>query len=577
MNIRILSAAALSIAIGLALAGCGSHTASQPPGVGGTLTTAVTPGTNLDWFLPIDPASNNYIYNATLDDQIFKPLIFLNDQYHTVWKSSVASNITYNPSGTVYHVFLGKKWRWSNGQPVTAQDLMFTWNVIKAASSSQAVAPWPYTGEGTGDIPSGIESVVENNAHEVTFTLTKPANQQWFIYNGLIQLTPMPAFALNKYAKGPHPTEADWVKEANYLGSLGGSPIAAEKASDGPFKLVSASPNKDWVLQPNPDYGGYKPSIHKLEFVYEASSTSEYAALRTGQIDLGYLDPSQLGAKAQLTSRGYRLLPGYTLGVSWVQMNMWPGSQYAQIFDHRYVREALALSIDQNAIVKDIYKGYATPQYGPIPAVPKSQYYDASAEPKIPYDPTEAQHLLESHGWTLKNGVMTNAHGQQLKLTFLWVTGQASTQQLVELLQQEWANIGVKVTLRGVGYNEAMTLMGKNPTNSWQLGVAGWEYNGPGWLPTGGQIFSSTAPQGTGYANAMENTLIQDTHQPTGSTAQFLKVFDRYEAYTAKQLPFLWLPNQATINVIRNNVHGAAHWSNPVTADPQYNHMSLSQ
>ncbi|NMP25002.1 ABC transporter substrate-binding protein [Sulfobacillus harzensis] len=71
---------------------------------------------------------------------------------------------------------------WSNGQPVTAKDLLFTWNVVKAASSKAASTPWPYTGVGTGDIPNGVQSVVENNPHEVTFTLTKPANQEWFVY-----------------------------------------------------------------------------------------------------------------------------------------------------------------------------------------------------------------------------------------------------------------------------------------------------------------------------------------------------------------------------------------------------------
>ncbi|NMP24454.1 hypothetical protein HIJ39_19210 [Sulfobacillus sp. DSM 109850] len=103
-----------------------------------------------------------------------------------MWKSSVASKITYNNAGTVYHVFIGKKWKWSNGQPVTAQDLLFSWNAMKAASAANAPSPWPYVGAGTGDIPDGIASVVANNSHEVTFTLKQPANQQWFIYNGLI-------------------------------------------------------------------------------------------------------------------------------------------------------------------------------------------------------------------------------------------------------------------------------------------------------------------------------------------------------------------------------------------------------
>jgi hypothetical protein len=74
-----------------------------------------------------------------------------------------------------------------------------------------------------------------------------------------------------------------------------------------------------------------------------------------------------------------------------------------------------------------------------------------------------------------------------------------------------------------------------------------------------------------------EDALIAETHQPAANNAQIFKAFDRYEAYTAQQLPFLWLPNQVTINVVVSQVHGAVRWGNPVTNDPAYNHMWLSQ
>ncbi|NMP22291.1 peptide ABC transporter substrate-binding protein [Sulfobacillus harzensis] len=585
MKARSLTMASAALAVGIATlaAGCGTTTktttgtAPTTPKSGGTLTVALPPQTNLDWYLPINTASSDQIYNGWMDNQIYKPLIFLNDQYQIVWKSSIASKITYNKAGTVYHVFIGKNWKWSTGQPVTANDLMFTWNVVKAASASNAPTPWPFVGAGTGDIPSGIQSVVENNSHEVTFTLKQPANQEWFIYNGLIQLVPMPSAELNLYAKGPNPTAADWTKEVQYLGSIGSRPSTAQLASDGPFELVSATPNQTWIMKPNPDYGGYKPKIGKLDFVYEASSTAEFSALRQGQISLGYLDPSQLGAKAQLTSQGDRIVPAYTLGVYWTELNMWPGTSYASIFDQLYIRKALEMATDQQAIADQIYKGYAIPSYGPIPPVPKTKFYDPSAEPTIAYDPTAAKKLLEAHGWHLKNGVMINAQGKPLNLTFLWVTGSSSGQQIVQLMQQDWKAIGVQTTLKGVNFNQFLTDTSNKHSSAWQVATgSGWVYNGPGWLPTGGQLFSSTAPSGTGYANNEEDALIAATHKPYPSEADFLKAFFKYEAYTAQQLPMLWEPNFGSINVISANTHGAVKWGNPVTANPQYNHMWLS-
>lgn len=576
-----LTSAALAVGIAALAAGCGSTSVSKPSPsstkTGGTLTVAELPQTNLDWYLPISNAAADSVANAQLQSQIFKPLIHLNDQYQIVWKSSVASKITYNKAGTVYHVFLGPNWKWSNGKPVTAKDLLFTWHVVKYASASNAPTPWPFVGAGTGDIPSGIASVVANSSHEVTFTLKKPANQQWFIYNGLIQLTPMPSAALNKYATGSHPSSANWIKEVKYLGALASKPAAAQAASDGPYELVSATPNQNWVLKPNPDYGGYKSRVKKLEFVYESSSTAEFSALKTNQISLGYLDPSQLGSKGTLTSQGFKVIPAYSLAVFWTELNMWPHTTDASLFDHLYMRKALELATDQQAIVKDIYKGFAVPQYGPLPATPKTKFYSAAAEPKIPYNPTAAKKLLEQNGWHLKNGVMTNARGQQLNFTLLWVTGSQAAQQQVQLMQQDWKAIGVKTTLKGVNFNQFLTMTSNHTSSAWQIGVgSGWYYDGPGWLPTGGQLFSSTAPSGTGYANAHEDALIAATHKPYATQAQSMHAFMQYEAYTAQQLPMLWLPNYAAINVYAPGLHGAVTWGNTVTGLPQYNHMSLS-
>lgn len=105
-----LTSAALAIGISALAAGCGSTSVSKPTPsptkTGGTLTVAESPQTNLDWYLPISNAAADSVANAQLQAQIFKPLIHLNDQYQIVWKSSIASKITYNTSGTVYTCFL---------------------------------------------------------------------------------------------------------------------------------------------------------------------------------------------------------------------------------------------------------------------------------------------------------------------------------------------------------------------------------------------------------------------------------------------------------------------------------------
>ncbi len=401
----------LAAGVAVLLAACGTHASTTATSSnlhrGGTLTVALSPSTNIDWYLPIVDAGADSVDNFWLLDQIYKPLIYLNNSYQIVRNSSIASKIVYNKTGTVYHVYLNRKWRWSTGQPVTARDVLFTWHVVQAASAANAPAPWPFVGGGTGDIPSGIQSVVENNAHEVTFTLKQPANQQWFIYNGLIQLTPMPAKQLDKYG-------SNWPREIRYLGSIATNPKTAALASDGPYELKSASPNQSWVLVPNPHYAGHRSLVNRLVFAYESSSIAEFSALKTGNVNLGYLDPTQLGAAGQLTQQGDKVFAGHALAVFWTALNMYPNTTEAALFDHLYLRQALEMGIDQTALIRAIDHGYAIPQYGPVPSTPKTAFYDVKAEPPIAYNISAAKKLLTRHGWHERHGLMTNSGGQAL-------------------------------------------------------------------------------------------------------------------------------------------------------------------
>ncbi len=537
---------------------------------GGIIEYALPAQTNLTWFLPIDNAANDSVYNTQFVDQLYKPMLWINNDYSINWKSSVANKITYNKTGTVYHVYLNPKWKWSNGQPVTSQDVLFTWNVIKAASASNAPAPWPFVGAGTGDIPSGVKSVVASGKYEVTITLDKPANQQWFIYNGIIQMVPMPSAAWDKYSHNIQ-------QEIKYLGSNASNPMF-DRVVDGPFKVQSGTPNQSWVLVPNSSYPGHKSTVSKIVFSYEASNAAELAALKSGSINVGYLDQSEIGSERSLTSMGDQVTPEYSFGIFWTEMNMWPGSPSKGIFDQLYVRQALQMGIDNEGISKDIYKGYAVPLIGPIPPVPKTTFLDPTLAKKSPYsfNIAAAKKLLENHGWQLVNGVMQKG-SQKLKFTMMYVSGVTSSTDAAEVMAQDWGQMGVDVTLKPVPFSTFISVTSNKTNYTWQLAVgSGWDYNGPGFYPTGGQLFASTAPSGTGFNDPTEDKLIQATHLPYATQQETMKHFFAYEDYTAKVLPFLWNQNVATLWVTSPNVHNVLNYLDAATAFPQMQYWTVS-
>ena len=87
---------------------------------------------------------------------------------------------------------------------------------------------------------------------------------------------------------------------------------------------------------------------------------------------------------------------------------------------------------------------------------------------------------------------------------------------------------------------------------------ADWNFDGPGFEPTGELLFATGAPSNAGgYSDPTENNLIGLTH-----TSNSLTVFQQYATYTAEQLPFLWMPTAYTVTATSSKL--ANVWTNPL-------------
>ncbi|GLG01440.1 oligopeptide-binding protein OppA [Alicyclobacillus hesperidum subsp. aegles] len=537
---------------------------------GGTLVVALPPSTNITWYLPIENAGNASIYNAQLVTQMYPNVIYINNQYQVDYNNSFADKITYNPAGTVYTISLKKNWKWSDGKPVTANDVVWDYNLIKATDSKNAPAPWPNYNAGSGGVPANVKSVVATNPYTVTITLNKPVNQQWFIYNGIGQLTALPEHAWNKYPN-------DINQEIAYLGKEATDP-SFFTVVDGPFKLVSAKSSQSWTLVPNPTFGGHKSTLDKLIFQYEASSDAEFSALKTGNVNLGYLDLSQYGSKDALTSAGDVITPAYNFGYYFIELNQQKGSPMYAAFSDVKVRQALEYAIDQNTINNEIYHGYAPAQYGPIPATPKTVFLDPKlAKPLFPFNLNKAKQLLESDGWKMQNGVMTK-NGQQLKFELMYPTGGESTTQMMELIQQDWKQIGVVVTLKPVQLAEEFGIMNNSSQPGKWAAAAGTGITYGGSYPSGEQLFEPGGLDNFGYNDPTLDKLIAKTTEPSASQAASQQAFFAYEEYVSKQVPVLWNNAVASLSVAAPNVHNATpEYLNPTTEYPLFNYIWMSK
>jgi peptide/nickel transport system substrate-binding protein len=439
--------------------------------------------------------------------------------------------------------------------------------------------------------------------------LKSPVSSVWFTYNQLAEITPMPMAwdvtsagaaagsggctkdsAADKWAKcvAVYNFMAAQAKNANTYAT---NPIWS--VVNGPWKLSAFNTDGHVTFVPNPTYSGpQKPILSAVKYLPYTDDATEYTAVKTGQLDVGYIPDQDLPQKpvgsqvlpsTNPLGSGFTLAPAYADGIQYFLINFnnpTIGAAYKQL----YVRQAIQELIDQNGMITAIDRGYGYPTTGGVPNEPPSQWIPSvqgenSGQGPYPFSIANAKALLTSHGWSEVGGVMTCqdaakcgpgvTQGMQLKMVMDYATGIQAFVQEVQVFKSDAAQAGISVTLVPQSFN---TIIGETtpckpgPKCTWDiLNFGGWNFNGPGFEPTGEPLFQTGASSNSGsYTDPNEDKLINQTH-----TSSAMSVFQQYATYTAQQLPFMWMPNPYTIWAVVNNLQNVGF--NPLaTFLPEY-------
>jgi peptide/nickel transport system substrate-binding protein len=406
--------------------------------------------------------------------------------------------------------------------------------------------------------------------------LNKAYNQQWFLYNELSQVTPMPE-AWDVTASGPShcsTTVSDCAAVYKYLDAqsrnLNGyvsSPLWS--IVDGPWKLTSFNADGYVAMVPNKSYSGTdKPHLAQFEELPFTTDAAEYNVIRSpsssSKIDVGYIVPEDLPAKPAGAAVGGNPLSGYTLapwldwGISFYTLNEQDTiGDHGAIFRQLYFRQALAYLENGQSVIQGPLKGYGSLTVGPVAAVPATSWLSSQqANNAFPYDPAKAKSLLTSHGWSIAPGGTTTCSnaslcgtgitaGSSLSFTFAYATGQAWIQAELTQLQSNAAALGIKLNLKPepfntvVGGDSGNCVVAKLPCNwdmaDWGLG---WSFY-PDVLPTGETLFECGAIANSGgYCNPTNDSLIKQTLASSNLSYMY-----SWENFLQTQLPVEWQPN----------------------------------
>src|SRR5208282_940876 len=392
---------------------------------------------------------------------------------------------TMNPSLSLARapVFNGRNvtitlnhYMWSNGTPVTAQNVVFWLHMQEALPQDYGA----YSG-----FPANVSDIKAVSPTELTMTMDKAYSPTWFLYNDLSQVTPMPT-AWDRTAAGPSScttTLADCAKVYAYLNaqalrlsSYVGSPLWS--IVDGPWKLTAFNADGHITFVPNKSYSGpVKPRLAEFQEVPFTTDTAEYDVLRSPssstKIDFGYLPQQDAPAKPPGAAVGSNPLPGYTLvpwtfwAINYFVVNYQSTTGNGPIIKQLYFRQALENLMNQAAVLAGPLRGYGTETVGPVANTPTTSFLSpqGKAGNLFPYDPAKAKSLLTSHGWTVvPNGVSTCASpsrcgpgikkGQGMSFTLPFATGTAWIEAEMTQLQSNAATVGIKLNLVPKPFNQ---------------------------------------------------------------------------------------------------------------------------
>jgi peptide/nickel transport system substrate-binding protein len=589
------------VASALVAAGCANSSNNTATGTtpvtGGTATWAELPSDTPNYIFPF--TSSEFISVSNLEDfgwMLYRPLYWFGTGAAPTENNSLslANPPTFN--GNQVTITL-KNYKWSNGQAVTAQNVMFWLNMLSAVGSLD----W---GAYTGFPNTVVSNIKVVSPTELTMTMDKSYSHFWFLYNELSQITPMPE-AWDRTASGPSHCStdvSDCTAVYNYLNdqSKDLSTYATNPlwgVVDGPFKLTAFNADGHVTMVPNKSYSGpIKPKLSEFQEVPFTTDAAEYDVLRasssSSKIDVGYIPTQDLPAKPISAPVGRNPVPGYylapqvTWGVSYYTVNEQSTvSDHGAIFKQLYFRQALAYLMNQNAVLAGPLKGYGVTQNGPIGSYPATSWLSSQGKKGValPYNPAKAKSLLTSHGWSVApQGTTTCANaslcgpgvtkGSALSFTFAYATGSAWIQQELLQLQSSAATVGIKLNLKPEPFDDVVSteagncVVAKIPCNwdmaDWGLG---WSF-APDYYPTGETLFLCGAiANSSGYCDKTDDAMIEKTLTSTNLSYMY-----SWQNYLATQFPVEWQVNAPyLISEVTNNLKGFLPQSSTLTLNPE--------
>ena len=414
---------ALVMTIAFVLAACGP---SGTGGGGGTIRVgwAGSPDT-------LNPGAAILAEAYTIFELVYDSMYELN--LDGSFSLALAESVDRSDDGLVYTYKLHKGVKFSDGKPLTAKDVVFSYDFYKAHED------FPYMNSYT----AYIEKTEALDDYTVAVTLSEAIPN---IESQLVFMYILPEHIWAEHAEGAAATEFENV-------AMVGS---------GPFQMVEYKQNEFVHLKANKNHFLHPPKVDEIIFQTFESQDVLVQAIKSGQVDM----ITEMPATAVDVLTGdpnIKVVTGapFAPGVSDIIFNQvdpanCPTDDGGVCTGHpalrdRNVRLALAYATDKQKLIDVVLLGYGTPGLTLIPDGLGVWYNDKIKD--YSYDVAEANRILDEAGYkdTDNDGIREMPDGSQ-SLTFRmqWPSDSIDAPRLAEMLSEMWLEVGVKTELAAV-------------------------------------------------------------------------------------------------------------------------------
>ncbi len=398
-----------------------------------------------------NPITENESSSTDIIRLLFSGLLSVDTQTQTVGPG-LAESWTVEPDQKTWTFVLRKGVVWSDGKPLTADDVIFTWDVIYAPEIDNVTADL-FKIDGKNFKVTKVD--------DLTVKVVTPEPYAPFIeYFGSVPIIPK------------HVLESA-VKEKRFPAAYGINTKPEELVGCGPFKLKQFKPGELTLLERNPNYFVVDSKGQRLPYldnvIYTVLPDMNAMSLRflKGEADMHEnVRPDEYERFKTESEKGkFNLMElglGLERGFLWFNQNTNQQAKGGQPivaahklnwFRNAKFRQAISHAIDRPSIVKAIYAGRAFPNYGFVSL--ENKKWNNPEVPKFPFDLARARALLKEIGIEDRNndGMLEDASGKVLEFVLSTNTGNSVRERMAVLIQDDLKKLGVKLVFQPIEFN----------------------------------------------------------------------------------------------------------------------------